>query len=111
MHCESASVNATGIEAPAETAEVKSPETYLGYSRAANFTSPGGAMRDIAADEELTLDYCLFDSLPGRMTCRCGTTHCRGVITGDDWRRPELQVRYAGWFSRYLADRMEGRPR
>jgi hypothetical protein len=39
------------------------------------------------------------------MTCRCGTPVCRTVITGEDWRRPDLQARYAGWFSRYLADR------
>jgi hypothetical protein len=28
------------------------------------------------------------------------------VVTGEDWRRPDLQARYAGWFSRYLADRI-----
>jgi hypothetical protein len=30
------------------------------------------------------------------------------MITGDDWRRPELQRRYARYFSRYIADRFEG---
>jgi uncharacterized protein len=63
------------------------------------------AMRDVEPGEELTTDYALFDSQPTTMQCGCGTPSCRGVITGDDWRDPVLQQRYAGWFSRYLADR------
>ncbi|MCO5130726.1 MAG: cytochrome c biogenesis protein DipZ [Xanthobacteraceae bacterium] len=39
-------VSATGAEAAADMARVKSPETYLGYARAENFVSPGGAARD-----------------------------------------------------------------
>ena len=66
------------------------------------------AMRDVAAGEELTTDYAMFDGgvWPEPMTCACGTPSCRGTIAGDDWRRPELQHRYAGWFSRYLEDRI-----
>ena len=66
------------------------------------------AMRDVAPGEELTVDYCLFDVSPEPMTCRCGTRGCRGTVTGEDWRLPELQARYAGWFSTYLADRQKG---
>lgn len=40
------------------------------------------------------------------MECDCGKPVCRHVVGGADWRRPELQRRYAGWFSRYLADRI-----
>ena len=39
-------VEAHGAEAAADAAEVKSPETYLGYLRAENFASPGGAVAD-----------------------------------------------------------------
>jgi cytochrome c biogenesis protein CcdA/thiol-disulfide isomerase/thioredoxin len=39
------SVNASGAEAAAQ-GDVKSPETYLGYMRAENFISPGGAVAD-----------------------------------------------------------------
>jgi hypothetical protein len=39
-------VQASGVEAAADEADVNSPETYLGYQRAANFVSPGGAVRD-----------------------------------------------------------------
>src|SRR4051794_18963702 len=52
------------------------------------------AMRDIAAGEELTTDYALFDDYDGEMTCSCRTARCRGVIGGRDWRLPELQRRY-----------------
>jgi SET domain-containing protein len=63
------------------------------------------AMRDIAAGDELTTDYALFDDYDGEMPCRCGTPSCRQVINGRDWRRPELQSRYAGYFSWYLQRR------
>jgi len=63
-------------------------------------------MRDVAEGEELTTDYALFDVPDDTMACTCGTPRCRGTISGDDWRDPALQQRYAGWFSRYLADRI-----
>jgi hypothetical protein len=37
-------------QAAAAVGALKSPETYLGYSRAARFVSPGGAVRDRAAN-------------------------------------------------------------
>jgi hypothetical protein len=66
------------------------------------------AMRDIAEGAELTIDYAMIDGDPSeRMECSCGAPRCRKVITGDDWRLPELQKRYAGYFSRYLERRIE----
>jgi methionine-S-sulfoxide reductase len=35
-----------GVNAPADTANVASPETYVGYARAENFVSPGAFARD-----------------------------------------------------------------
>jgi hypothetical protein len=60
------------------------------------------AMRDIAAGEELTTDYALFDDYDGVMECDCGRPGCRRRIDGSDWRRPDLQERYRGYFSWYL---------
>lgn len=40
-------VNATGAEALSDARDVESPETYIGYERAENFVSPGGAIRDM----------------------------------------------------------------
>ena len=39
-------VNAAGVAAAADMNDLQSPETYVGYNRAANFISPGGAVRD-----------------------------------------------------------------
>jgi uncharacterized protein len=60
------------------------------------------AMRDVSAGEELATDYALFDDYDGQMECHCGSARCRGVIDGHDWRRPDLQHRYRGYFSWYL---------
>jgi cytochrome c biogenesis protein CcdA/thiol-disulfide isomerase/thioredoxin len=43
-------VSATGAEAASDRADVKSPETYIGFSRAENFASPGGAVGDTPHD-------------------------------------------------------------
>ena len=47
------SVSATGAEAAADEPDVKSPETYIGYMRAENFASPGGAVSDAQHDYSL----------------------------------------------------------
>jgi uncharacterized protein len=64
------------------------------------------AMRDIAAGEELTTDYALFDDYEGSMECSCGRPSCRRRIDGRDWMRPDLQARYRGYFSWYLQRKM-----
>jgi len=69
------------------------------------------AMRDIEVGEELTFDYATCDSSDyDEFECLCGEPTCRGVVTGLDWTKPELQVKYAGWFSPYLARRIAARP-
>jgi len=40
------SVDARGLEAAADWGSLKSPENYVGYQRAQNFASPGGAVLD-----------------------------------------------------------------
>ena len=53
------------------------------------------ARRDIDAGDEVTVDYGTQTAEPDfTMDCRCGSALCRGTVTGDDWRRPELQQRY-----------------
>lgn len=66
------------------------------------------AMRDIGAFEEITFDYAMTDGDPyDEFTCACGTPLCRGRVTGDDWRLPELWRRYEGYFSPYLQRRID----
>jgi Thioredoxin like C-terminal domain len=47
------SVSATGAEAASDEADVKSPETYIGFTRSENFASPGGAVGDKPHDYSL----------------------------------------------------------
>lgn len=70
------------------------------------------ARRDIAAGEELTIDYALFTAQPDwalDRPCRCGAATCRVTITGRDWERPELQARYYPHFSPFINRRIERR--
>jgi len=65
------------------------------------------ALRDIAIDEELTFDYAMNADEPDEMTCRCGAASCRGTITGADWKKPEIQRKYAGYFSWFIQRRID----
>jgi thiol-disulfide isomerase/thioredoxin len=81
------SVDARGLEAPADWAALRSPENYTGYERTENFASPGGAVPDAphsyTAPAELRLnqwalsgDWTMeeqavtLDQPGGRITCR-----------------------------------------
>ena len=66
------------------------------------------AMRDIEAGEELSHDYAMERSDDYSLDCRCGSTLCRGKVTGEDWKLPELQARYGEYFSIYLRRKIEG---
>ncbi|HWM31802.1 MAG TPA: cytochrome c biogenesis protein CcdA [Methyloceanibacter sp.] len=48
MRAELVAVEAAGAEMRGAIAEMKSPETYVGYERAENFISPGGLVEDAA---------------------------------------------------------------
>ena len=61
------------------------------------------AMRDIRAGEELTHDWAMTDDDDYSLECNCGAPDCRKTLTGKDWQRLDLQKRYAGYFSAYLA--------
>ena len=63
------------------------------------------SLRLIDAGEELTHDWAMTDDDDYEMECRCGAATCRKVITGQDWRRPELQEKYKGYISWYLTEK------
>ncbi len=68
------------------------------------------ARRDIESGEEITVDYALFTTQSNWMLdnrCHCGSPDCRRVITGDDWRREDVQERYQGHFSPFINRRIE----
>lgn len=63
---------------------------------------------DIAKDEELTLDYALWEADPSwQMKCSCGSPMCRKLVTGNDWKLTQLQIRYRDRFSPYIAARIQ----
>jgi hypothetical protein len=68
------------------------------------------AMRDIAPDEELTIDWATTDDGDYELPCRCGSAHCRGTVTGKDWMRKDLQTKYAGWFCWFLQRKIDALP-
>ncbi len=61
------------------------------------------AMRRIEAGEQVSFDYAMSDSASyDEFDCGCGAASCRGKVRASDWRDPELQRRYRGYFSSYL---------
>jgi uncharacterized protein len=97
--------------APAEVSEREGAMLYTNHSCDPNIAIDGQivfvAMRDIAAGEELTHDWATTDDLDFELKCRCASPRCRGVISGRDWQRPELQARYKGWFCWHLQRRID----
>jgi uncharacterized protein len=70
------------------------------------------ALRDIAPGEEICFDYAMSESHSlFEFECRCGSPRCRGWLRADDWLDPELQRRYAGYFSPYLQRRIDAQAR
>jgi hypothetical protein len=65
------------------------------------------AMREIKAGEELCHDYSMERSDNYSLDCRCGSSRCRGKVTGQDWQLPELQQRYGKYFSIYLGNKIQ----
>ncbi len=65
------------------------------------------AIRDILADEELTVDYAFIDNEDYSFECHCGSPQCRHRITGFDWKIPDLQIRYYQYFAQYLKDKID----
>jgi len=96
--------------APVTVEEREGSMLYSNHSCDANLGIRGEitfvAMRDIRAGEELTHDWATTDDDEYSVTCKCGAPACRGTLTGKDWQRPELQKRYAGYFSAHLADKI-----
>lgn len=65
------------------------------------------ALRDISAGEEVCFDYAMTDGSPyDEFECRCGALNCRRRVTGEDWRRWDLQSSYQEFFSPYLKRRI-----
>jgi uncharacterized protein len=63
--------------------------------------------RRIEPGHEATIDYALLTvDDKWTMACRCGSPLCRGVVTGSDWQRRDLQSRYQGHFAPFINQRI-----
>lgn len=65
------------------------------------------AIREINADEEITIDYAFIDNENYSFDCQCGSIGCRRTITGMDWKIPILQKKYYPYFAQYLKDKID----
>jgi uncharacterized protein len=96
--------------APADEAEFERVMMFLNHSCEPNVGIQGQivfvALRDIAAGEELTVDYGTIEYLDAPMACRCGHATCRGEITAEDWRKPELRRKYGSHIAWHLLERL-----
>lgn len=69
-------------------------------------------MKKIRGGEELTLDYATTlcrprGMRPWKMKCLCGARNCRKIISDNDWKIPELQERYKGYFQYFLQEKID----
>lgn len=66
------------------------------------------ALHDIDEGAELTTDYATSITDPDFvLTCHCETYRCRQLIEGTDWQIPQLQKRYAGFWSPEVQRRID----
>jgi SET domain-containing protein len=64
------------------------------------------AMRAVKEGEELTVDYAVMESNYQSFQCNCKSSNCRGTVKPTDWKIPELQEKYKGYFSPYIMDKI-----
>lgn len=64
------------------------------------------ATKNIKTNEELCLDYAMIFNNK-KFKCHCLSKNCRKVITGKDWMRKDLQVKYKDYFSSYLLQKIK----
>ena len=97
--------------APRNADEVEDMSVFINHSCDPNVGFRGQvvyvAMRDIAAGEELCHDYAMERSDDYRLDCHCGSPLCRGKVSGEDWKLPELQQRYGNYFSIYISNKFQ----
>jgi len=96
--------------APRTAEEVDDMVVMINHSCDANVGFDGQvtyvAIRDIPVGDELCHDYAMMRTAPYQLECACGAGVCRGVVTHNDWKLPEVQERYAGWFQPHIATRI-----
>ena len=97
--------------APRTADDVEDMSVFINHSCDPNVGFRGQvvyvAMRDISAGEELCHDYSMERSDNYLLDCHCESALCRGKVTGQDWKLPELQARYGDYFSIYIRNKFQ----
>ncbi len=68
------------------------------------------SLRDIKPGEELVMDYGMsFTTMIAfpKFSCKCGSQLCRKTVTGDDWKRKDLQNRYGDNFAGFILKKIK----
>jgi len=97
---------------PLTKKEAKDTALYINHSCDPNVGADGDiglvTMRDVAKGEELCFDYAMDTTTDYRLECNCGSKLCRKIVTGEDWKRKDLQDRYGMHFSWYILKKIKG---
>ena len=68
-------------------------------------------MVDVPAGQELVSDYAMSTTDPDfLLRCHCESYRCRQMVEGTDWRIPQLQARYQGWWAPYVQTLVDAAP-
>lgn len=70
------------------------------------------SMKKISKNQQVTFDYamCLFSKTKEdhyAFSCECGSKKCRKEITSRDWKIKDLQIKYQGYFQKFLEDKLK----
>jgi hypothetical protein len=66
-------------------------------------------MVNVPTGRELLSDYAMSTADPDYLLrCHCESYRCRQMVAGDDWRIPQLQIRYRGWWVPYVQSLVDG---
>lgn len=66
-------------------------------------------MTHVSAGTELVTDYAMCIVEPSWiLRCHCPSGRCRQMVEGTDWRIPQLQQRYAGWWAPHVTQLRTG---
>jgi uncharacterized protein len=65
----------------------------------------------IKKNEQITFDYamCLYSQTKKAdytIDCLCESKNCRKIVTSNDWKIPDLQKRYNGYFQLFLQEKI-----
>ena len=63
------------------------------------------AIKNIAKGDELFLDYSFLNTNPDyKIKCSCKSKNCRGIITGNEWKKIEFCKKYGKYFASNLRE-------